>query len=69
MLIAVLNKESKGKMLGIAEDNKQFNELKMSDCDIIYHQNKGKFFDNLNGEGKGWVRTKSQLRDLGEIMA
>ena len=37
MLISALNKESKGKTLGIAEDNKQFNELKASDCDIIYH--------------------------------
>ena len=65
MLISVLNKESKGKTLGIAGDNKQFNELKMSDCDIIYHQNKGKFYDNLNGEGKGLGSNKKPIARLG----
>ena len=65
MLISALNKESKGKTLGIAEDNKQFNELKASDCDIIYHQNKGKFYDNLNGEGKGLGSNKKPIARLG----
>ena len=66
ILISVLNKESKGKTLGIAEDNKQFNELKMSDCDITYHQNKGKFYDDLNGEGKGLGSNKKPIARLGE---
>ena len=66
MLISALNKEFKGKTLGIAEDNKQFNELKKSDCDIIYYQNKGKFYDNLNGEGKGLGSNKKPIARLGK---
>ena len=65
MLISALNKEFKGKTLGIAEDNKQFNELKKSDCDIIYHQNKGNFYNNLNGEGKGLGSNKKPIARLG----
>ena len=66
MLISALNKEFKGKKLGIAKDNKQFNELKKSDCDIIYHQNKGNFYNNLNGESKGLGAHKRPIAKLGK---
>ena len=37
----------------------------MSDCNIICHQNKGKFFDKLNGEGEGLGSNKKPIARLG----
>ena len=63
-MIDKINNKYQGRYFAIAENKKEFKKLKLSDCDIIYYQKNKKFYNNANGERKGFGKKKPVIESL-----
>ena len=63
-VIDKINNKYQGRYFAIAENKKEFKKLKLSDCDIIYYQKNKKFYNNANGERKGFGKKKPVIESL-----